>query len=212
VPAVKKALRQRPTPPEFEDSAFTQFRSAPEIGAWVNQHILAEDGALYNDEHKHLLHADMEFLWASQGFPRQGREVLGQAELVAFRTGGWQKARQEQQFAQWFGRVPDFLITLDAEFCATCSDTEWCALVEHELYHIGQARDDFGNPAFTKDGIPKLAMRGHDVEEFVGVVRRYGVGNTGGALSRLVRAANTRPEVAEARISMACGTCLRLVA
>ncbi|MDV6320963.1 putative metallopeptidase, partial [Chromohalobacter sp. HP20-39] len=103
---------------------------------------------------------------------------------------------QEQQLAEWFGRVPAWLITLDAEYCANCSDAEFCALVEHELYHIGQETDAFGAPAFTKDGLPKLFLRGHDVEEFVGVVRRYGIGDSNGMLAKLVSAANCTPEVA----------------
>ncbi len=59
---------------------------------------------------------------------------------------------------------------------------------------------------------PKLAMRGHDVEEFIGVVRRYGVGESTGALARIVSAANSAPEVGVAGISQACGTCLARVA
>lgn len=69
--------------------------------------------------------------------------MLGQAEPVAFRAGGWQKARAQQQMVEWFGRVPDFLITLAADYCAECSDAEFCALVEHELYHIAQELDGF---------------------------------------------------------------------
>lgn len=109
---------------------------------------------------------------------------------------------------EWFGHVPDWLITLDASYCRTCGDAEFCALVEHELYHVGHALDEFGNPAFTRDGNPKLALRGHDVEEFVGVVRRYGVGDPGGAIAALARAAAGAPEVARSSIAGACGTCL----
>ena len=37
--------------------------------------------------------------------------MLGQAEQVMFRVGGWQKVRQEQKRVEWLGRVPAFLIT-----------------------------------------------------------------------------------------------------
>lgn len=77
-----------------------------------------------------------------------------------FRAGGWQKARQEQQMREWFGDEPTYLITLAADYCA---------LVEHELYHITQATDEYRAPKFTQDGLPKLYLSGHDVEEFVGV-------------------------------------------
>src|SRR5690606_6326227 len=119
-----------------------------------------------NPDHAHLAGADLCFLWAASGFAKAGRYVLGQAEQVMFRAGGWQKARQEQQMVEWFGRVPEFLITLAADYCATCSDEEFCALVEHELYHIGHLKDEYGAPAFYRDGRPKLGIQGHDVEEF----------------------------------------------
>jgi hypothetical protein len=34
-----------------------------------------------------------------------------------------------------------YLITIDASFCEQTSDREFCALIEHELYHIGVERD-----------------------------------------------------------------------
>jgi hypothetical protein len=78
----------------------------------------------------------------------------------------------EQQMHEWFGRIPKFIITLAADYCEQCNDLEFCALVEHELYHIAQATDDYGAPKFNKEtGMPVLKLRGHDVEEFVGVVR-----------------------------------------
>lgn len=203
----------RPSPPE----GFGEFGSdtpaclvpAPELGAWVQSAILATDGALHNPEHAHLIDADVEFMWASGGFAKQGRIVLGQAEMVMFRAGGWQKLRQEQQMIEWFGRVPAFLITLAASYCRECSDAHFCALVEHELYHVAQDTDQYGAPAFTKEGLPKLALRGHDVEEFVGVVRRYGASED---VARLVEAAKGAPEVAKLNVARACGTCMLKVA
>lgn len=163
---------------------------APALLDWALTTFVLEDGTLRNEEHAHLEHADLCMLWASSGFGKQGRTVLGQAEQVMFRASGWQKARQEQQVVERFGRVPSFLITIDASYAATCSDNEFCALIEHELSHIGQERDDFGQPAFKRDGTPKLAMRSHDVEEFVGVVRRYGPSED---VLRLVEAAKNSP-------------------
>ena len=147
-------------------------------------------------------------MWASSSFEKQGRTVLGQAEQVAFRTGGWQKARMEQQMLNWFGDVPAFIITLAADYCAQCSDTDFCALVEHELYHIAYAMDKYGQPAFTKEGAPKLELRGHDVNEFVAIVERYGVGAPDSDVARMVEAAKKPPSVNRASIASACGTCL----
>nr|WP_307952746.1 putative metallopeptidase [Sinorhizobium medicae] len=33
------------------------------------------------------------------------------------------------------GFVPDFIITLDAEYCRACGDAEFMGLVKHGLYH-----------------------------------------------------------------------------
>lgn len=182
-----------------------ELAPAPELHDWVMDTFVREGGRLRNEDHIHLLDADIGFLWARTGFVKASRLVLGQAEQVAFRAGGWQKARSEQQMVEWFGDIPDFLITLAADYCAECSDAEFCALVEHELYHIAQELDGFSAPAFTRDGMPKLKLRGHDVEEFVGVVRRYGASPD---VQRLVEAANSRPEVEKINIARACGTCL----
>lgn len=197
------AIPARPFPPLNLD----RFKPAPEVLDWIGREILAEDGRIQNPDHAHLIDADLEILWAPTGFAKQMRKVIGHAEEVMIRAGGWQKMRQEEQFVGWFGRVPTFVITLDASYCAECSDAEWCALVEHELYHLAHKKDEFGAPAFTKEGRPKIGIRGHDVEEFVGVVRRYGVGDPNGAIAQLARAAGARPEVGQTNIAGACGTC-----
>lgn len=209
----------RPMPPqgigEFDHETGrinAAYVPAPEVAAWVNAAILDESAPIHNPDHAHLDGALIRYLWAGETYNRKGRHVLGQAEEVLIRASKWQKGRQEQQMVEWFGFVPDFLITLDAEYCATCTDAEFCALVEHELYHIAQERDDYGQLAFTKGGNPKLELRGHDVEEFIGVVRRYGTGGPESDVARMVKAANNAPEVARLSIARGCGTCLALAA
>jgi hypothetical protein len=178
------------------------------VAQWMHEVLLNERSPLYNADHLHLEDADIEFLWAHQENSKQMRRVVGQCEEVTFRCGAWQKGRQEQQMHEWFGRVPTYLITFDAMYANECSDIEWCALVEHELFHIAQKTDLFGAPAFTKEGLPKLGIRSHDVEEFVGIVRRYGVGAAAGDTAKLVAAAQKVPEVGALNIAQACGTCL----
>ncbi|ODA00605.1 hypothetical protein A7P25_21985 [Achromobacter xylosoxidans] len=197
----KRLALMRPTPPDQLD----RFLPAPELHAWVEQTILASGGPLHNPDHAHLVDADLAFLWAPAAFEKAGHTVLGQAEQVMFRAGGWQKARQEQHMVEWFGGVPAFLITLAADYCIACTDAEFCALVEHELYHLGHAPDPYGAPAFDKSGRPKLRIVGHDVEEFVGVVARYGSSED---VRRLVAAAGTAPAVPRLDIARACGCCL----
>lgn len=204
------SLRPMP-PPEFEALDFeARFAPAPDLWAWAKSTFIEEGGALHNSDHAHLIDADIGFLWASSGYVKQGRQVIGLTEDAKFiaRGNAWQKGRAQQQLREWFGTEPRFLITLDATYCQSCSDAEFCALVEHELYHCGQMQDEFGVPAFTKDGEPKLGIRAHDVEEFVGVVRRYGIGDPDSSLARLVIAAAQGAQVAPARITHVCGTCL----
>lgn len=200
---------RRPMPSPAFVSEFTPYiRLMPAEGLWewVQEQIIADSGHLHNPDHAHLADADIAFMWAATAFTKKGRTVLGQAEQVMLRAGGWQKARMEQQMYEWFGRIPKFIITLAADYCSQCSDLEFCALVEHELYHIAQATDEFGAPKFNKEtGQPVLTLRGHDVEEFVGVVRRYGASTE---VQELVDAANQPAEVAKLNIARACGTCM----
>lgn len=53
-------------------------------------------------------------------------------------------------------------------------------------------------------------MRGHDVEEFVGVVRRYGARAAG--VQAMVDAASAGPQIAAVKIAQAYGTCRLRVA
>ncbi|MBF8732816.1 hypothetical protein IRZ59_20480 [Pseudomonas guariconensis] len=196
----------RPMPPaELLDSPFLELLPAPEVWEWIQREILADTGSIHNPEHAHLIDASVGVLWASSAFTKKGRSVLGQAEQLMIRAGGWQKARLEQQMRAWFGEEPAFLITLAGDYCYQCTEAEFCALVEHELYHIGQSEDEHGAPKFTQEGLPKLYLRGHDVEEFVGVVRRYGASED---VQQLIDAASRPPEVAKINIARACGTCL----
>ena len=199
-------MTRRPIPPpDLLQSAAISLIPAPDVWEWLQSEILAETGSIHNEDHAHLIDADIRVMWASSAYTKKGRTVVGQTEQVAFRAGGWQKARMEQQMLDWFGDVPAYIITLAADYCAQCADADFCALVEHELYHIAQATDQYGAPKFTQEGLPKLEMRGHDVEEFVGVVRRYGASP---AVQELVDAANNPAEVGKLNISRACGTCL----
>lgn len=198
----------RPIPPRevLELDPYGVFVPAPELDAWVRDALIDPAGVVHNPDHLHLGEASIGFLWTSAGCVSKGRQVLGMAEIPAFRCNQWQKARQVRQIVDWFDGMPDFLITLDAYWCAEASDIEFLALVEHELYHCAQAEDEFGAPKFNQQtGLPSWTMRPHDVEEFTGVVRRYGV--VSDAVRDLVIAAANKPEVARINVARACGTC-----
>lgn len=210
---VAQALAERPRPPESVVGVHgilgvRHFVPAPEVEAWARRVFLQEDSPLYNEEHAHLEQAGIGFLWAATPNKRKGKPVVGLAEMPNFNCHQWQRERQEQQLREWFEHIPDFVITLYADYAAECSDAQFCALVEHELLHCGQELDEFGAPQFLRTGQPKLTMRGHCVEEFVSIVRRYGAGAAAGATQELVKAAIGVPEIAEANIAAVCGTCM----
>ncbi len=151
----------RPMPPaELLESPFLILTPAPELWEWIQREVLAETGSIHNPEHSHLIDANVGVMWASSAFSKKGRSVLGQAEQLMIRAGGWQKARQEQQMRDWFGVEPEFLITLAGDYCAQCSEAEFCALVEHELYHIGHKLDKYGALPSVMTARPSLRCAG----------------------------------------------------
>lgn len=79
-----------------------------------------------------------------------------------------------------------------------------CVLSDDGSIH-NQELDDFGSPKFTKEALPKLASRNHDVEEFVGVVRRYG---DNAQVAKLIEATKKPAKVSNLDVAQACGTCI----
>lgn len=195
----------RPRPPNIDPAR--PFVPDASVWEWICSTFLRDGSPLHNPEHSHLIEADVGVLWTCIEQARHMNRVAATAEIPMFQGAGWKRSRQEQQMWEWFGSVPDFVITIDAGIAAEISDAQWCALIEHELYHCAQARDQYGAPKFTREGQPKYAIRGHDVEEFVGIVRRYGAGNAAGKTAQLVAAAQEAPLINGADISRCCGTC-----
>ena len=201
----------RPYPPEnlatlSEIEMADRFVPAFELRDWIADTFLSEQSELFNADHAHLREAALGVLWTNCDNSRNMRSVIGQAELMPpAAMGKWQKARAAQQVEEWFGDMPDFLLTFSAPAAHGMDDASFCALVEHELYHCAQALDLFGMPKFRKDGSPVFAIKGHDVEEFVGVVARYGAKAAG--VEQMVEAARRSPLIAEASIAGVCGTC-----
>lgn len=184
------------------------FVPAPELEAWLRESFINDGAALQNEDHVHLQFAHIGCVWTNFANGRGGRSIIGQAEYgpMIGGMGKWQRERARQQIASWFGDVPDFVVTIYAPYVEECSDAQFCALVEHELYHCGQDRDVYGAPKFRKStGLPAFTLRAHDVEEFAGVVRRYG-GDAAGVRA-LIDAVNEGPTIADADLRICCGTC-----
>ncbi len=207
---LRQALGSRPCPPEALLDMPGLFAPAPGLLDWARETFISEGSPLYNPEHDHLAYASVAFLWTSAPYKKHGRAVAGLCEMPTVQGNAWVRARMDNQLFDWFEDVPKFLITLSAPIAAALDDASFCALVEHELYHAGQAKDDFGGPRFNlQTGEAVLTMRGHDFEGFVGITRRYGVGAAEGGVAALVKAAGQTPSVAPAAIAQACGNCLK---
>lgn len=200
---------KRPFPPEaMFDTEGQSFTPAPEVSEWLKTTFIDEASLVHNPDHAHLANAHIGVLWTTIDNNSKGRRVIGQCEIgnPQGAMGKWSRARAVQQIEEWFGCIPSFIITLDADYCRQCGDAEFMALLEHETYHAAQDVDAFGAPKFSRTtGEPVFVIKGHDVEQFVGVVRRYGADASG--VREMVDAANRTPEIARARIEHACGTC-----
>lgn len=208
-----------PGPPQdlFDRSGYDRgsgvFSPALDLEEWVCTEILTPDRPLSNYDHEHLFGgaARIGFLWTTERFAKKGRRVLGTAQLGEPTGQAWSAGRQRQQLVRWFGAVPDFLVTLDAWFVREATEAgrvpDALALIEHELYHCGQDTTADGDPRFDRDGEPVWGIRPHDVEEFGGVIRRYGI--EASAAGPLVEAADFvrehGPAVALADLGGICG-------
>lgn len=141
-------------------------------------------------EFEHLVdgEARIEWLLRDDEYRKQGRKVLGACYLPSVQ--GSLSGLFDWLLANHFGgeEPVDFLIILDREFWESSDDKTREILVYHELCHAAQAVNRDGDPRFDKDGRPVWSIRGHDVEEFVAVARRYGAYNSD--LRALIAAAN----------------------
>lgn len=143
------ALRPQPPISLFENVSSLAFISAEDMPEWIRRLPRSFVAAPQRGARSPCTCRDRLSLDRSQEQPQgppHHRPVRG--GKTSGRHGKWARARAEMQVKQWFGFVPDFIITLDAEYCRAC-----------------------GAPVFT--------IRGHNVEEFVGVVRRYGANAAG---------------------------------
>lgn len=196
-------MTRRPRAPE----EFSGVRRAPDLEAWIRSTFIEPGAALENLDHDHLRDARIGCLWAGEEWVRGGRRILGLAAIPRPPLGSTPWARAlfaEQEFAFWGGDPPDFVLTFSAPWALEATDAEFCAVVDHELYHCAIAVDEFESPRFSADGSPRWAIRGHDVEEFLGVVRRYGVAASG--VAEIVEAARSNEmRIDLGAIRAACG-------
>ncbi|ATI15682.1 hypothetical protein [Bordetella phage vB_BbrM_PHB04] len=135
------------------------------------------DAVLRMPEHEHLVEneIDLAFLFRRKEKIMGGRMILG--TVYEPKVQGGLKDVFEWMIQRMLGRMPRFLVVLDEGYWQECGARNREILVFHELTHCQQKRDRHGELRFDLDGNPVYGLRGHDVEEFTSVVRRYGVWN-----------------------------------
>jgi hypothetical protein len=89
------------------------------------------------------------YLWKRQGGKSSGQDVLGKCVKLS-------------GLVKYFGKA-DFVIWLGGDTCRTRPDTNFAALMYHELCHVD--KDDKDQPA----------TQGHEFEGFAGEVMRFGI-------------------------------------
>lgn len=134
------------------------------------------------DEHAHLQEANIGYVFRDDELRRHGKVIGAEAILVERIL---QSDKRYSRIVKWaFLRVlqaselPDFLILVDRNIWAGMEPEAKLALIDHELSHCWyQTEEDGETQKFRKDGSPLWAIRGHDLEEFCGVVARNGLWN-----------------------------------
>jgi len=185
-----------------------RMEPCPEVRDWAREMFLDFQSTFYNSDHEHLEQASLGFLWTNRKFLDKGRHVLGEASMGQPTGKPWSQMQRTMLYSEWFGEIPDFVITLDAVFLAEAGPDQICAVIEHELYHCGLMKDKYGETVFDPiTGLPRFCIRGHDIEEFTGVVGRYGPWNKGLKLMR--EALNQKPLYGPVELDGICGTCGR---
>jgi hypothetical protein len=195
---------RRPMPPNFvTESIYSAFAPELDLPEFVERMFLNEHSEFYNEDHAHLVGANIGYLWTNVANERQMKRIAANAQMPNIQSSKWNKEIFDYQLKNWFGSLDlNFLITIDANYAVFMDDVSFCALIEHELYHCALK-------GFTNKGLPIFGMRDHDVTEFLGITRRYGA-DVSLNVPELVDAASRPPLFSTARISAVCGNCMGL--
>lgn len=115
----------------------------------------------------------IEWMFRNDEVIRGGRRILGTVHIP--RVQGALAGFFTWMLIERFGGLPDFLVALDNRYWQEASDIEREILVYHEMSHMDIKLDKFGFPKIDRETMrPTFCLRGHDIEEFNAVVRRYG--------------------------------------
>jgi hypothetical protein len=135
------------------------------------------------EEHAHLQDANIGYVFRDDELRRRGKVIAAEAILVERIL---QSEKRYGRIVKWallhhilkVEELPDFLVLIDRNIWSGMEPDAKLALIDHELSHcFFQTEDDGETPKLTEDGRYRWTIRGHDVEEFCGVVARNGLWN-----------------------------------
>jgi hypothetical protein len=140
-----------------------EYMPAPEVAEIARQLIARVT------QHHELVNCHIEYMFIKKAPKSKGRVKLGCVRLVTGRNAWLVGLNGERTTKTFLTGVPFFLMEISHdEWHARLDDSQKIALVDHELSHCAISYDD-------ETGEPVLSTRGHDVEEFVGVISRNGL-------------------------------------
>jgi len=197
----------RPHPSEELRVPGFQIEPSTELSDWLMNTFVHAESALCNEDHAHLRTANIAAIWTNVEFEDGLLPVAGMAEIVRVNGKPWPRAERTDHLCLLHGNVPQARIWIYAPYAAQCDDAQFCALVEHELYHLAHKKDKNSEPMFDEESRPVLTSRAHDVGEFIGVVERYGVGAVHPNVRKMVDAAKSKPLLTSDSVRAACGNC-----
>lgn len=142
-----------------DDKSPLEYRHAPEVAEIARKLIAAVA------DHHELVNAHIVYVFRTKASKSRGHETWGKARKP---TGlqAW-LANPEQTHDVWSEPWPFFVIEIAWDVWQRLDDGQKVALVDHELCHCAVG--------YSEDGELQLSMRHHDVEEFVGVIKRNGL-------------------------------------
>lgn len=131
----------------------TDYQWAPEVEE------VAKDVIATVDEHADLADATILYVFRDKATRAKGRMVLGRARQIS--------GLGKFIVTQAPDSIPLFVLEIAKDTWADLTDEQRRALVDHELCHLAVETED--------DGTLVGRTRGHDLEEFLGVVERHGL-------------------------------------
>lgn len=122
----------------------------------------AQIGRRMLEHHPHLLPIRVEYVFRDEAQKTGGKTVWGRAHRITGFKAMLATADADDSLGTDF-----FVLEFAWDVWELLSPAQRDALVDHEMSHLGIETTDAGNT--------RLTLIPHDVEEFVGVVRRHGL-------------------------------------